>query len=727
MTAPKAKTHPAANRAWRRRRMKLFQSILRPPDKLTVTECAERYRQLSREASAEPGRFRCGRTPYLREIMDAFCDPAVEVVVWMKPAQVGGTTALENVALYFIVHDPMSMLLMQPSIEMAMAWAEDRLETMIRDTPRLGKVVAPSRSRDAGSRKLKKRYAGGVITITGANSPRSLRSRSVPIVLMDERDAYPFSAGKEGDPGKLAWKRAQTFPYRKRGDISTPLIKGASPTEAEYEKSDQRRYHVPCPHCEHPQVLRWEQLHWEKIPVAEATEADRARPGMIEHNGKLHLTETAAYTCEECGVAIDEHEKPGMLAAGAWVARHPNRAIRGYHLNALYSPFDGARWAKLLEEWLNAQGDPSLLQVFYNTVLAQTWEERGDRLDATTLAMRRELYAAEVPAGVGVLTAAVDVQDDRLELLVVGWGRGEEAWIVAHHKIWGDPQGDSVWKRLDILRKKLWRHESGAMLRIQAMCVDTGAHTDRCYDWIKPRQGQGVWGVKGDRNRGKALLIKPGKAKRRGIRLLIVGTHTAKTKLFGRLRLEPERDKDKRILPGKPGYIHIPLAQDDGAGDDFLMQFENEKLVTRKVSGQLVRQYIQTGPNEAIDLMVYNTAALHTLGDAVRGHLGQWVDRVNADGKGRAVKTIIDRAVAIRDAVDDAAARFAERLARDAEASEEVTDGADAASDPELEAGDDEKGADDTPPDPAPAPALTPRRPRKKKRRRGGGGWISGL
>lgn len=588
------KTTPAARAEWRRRRAAIFRTVLAPPPRLTVSEWADRYRMLSSEASAEPGKWRTERAPYQRGILDAFSDPMIEHVVVMSAAQVGKTEIINNIVGFFIDQDPSPILVIQPTLEMAEAWSKDRLAPMLRDTPRLRGKVAPARARDSGNTLLHKNFPGGNLTVVGANSPSSLASRPKRVVLGDERDRYPPSAGTEGNPWALGVKRTSTFWNRKLGEFSTPTLKGFSEIEAAFERSDRRRYHVPCPDCGHFQVLRWAQLKWE--------------------SGK---PETAAYCCEGCGTLIDEAQKGRMLAGGIWLAENPGARIAGFHLNALYSPW--ARWEELVCEFLASRGNAERMKVFTNTVLGETWEEEGEQVGVGNLKAdgRRDDYeAGTVPVGVGLLTAGVDVQGDRLELKVKGWGKGEESWLILWVQIWGDPGRDEVWKELEGYLSRTYPHTSGAQLHISAVCIDSGGHhTEQVYRFVKGRQGRGVWAVKGANQPGRPIWGRPGKMNKHGARLVTIGTDTAKDLIFSRLKLRE---------PG-PGFMHLPLWADD----EYLAQLTAEKVVTRYSRGRPFRRYEKVRPrNEALDLEVYALAALLSLGPVTLQSLGRFVDEL---------------------------------------------------------------------------------------------------
>lgn len=575
----------------------LRQQVFIPPPKLTVSEWADRNRMLTSVASAEPGRWRTDRAPYQRGIMDAFSDPMIERVVVMSSAQVGKTEIVLNVIGYFMEQDPSPMLVLQPTLDMARVFSKDRLREMIQATPCLQALVGEaSGRREADDTILSRRFPGGHISMVGANSPSSLASRPIRVLLNDEVDRFPPSAGREGDPVSLGRKRTTTFWNRKEGDFSTPTVLGASRIAAEFAEGDQRRYHVPCPHCLHMQHLRFGQLDFEAV----------------------------AYVCEGCGVLIEERYKLSMLAKGEWVAEKPGGKIASFHINALYSPW--TPWADMIAEFRDAKKSPEKLQVFINTMLGELWDPQdGEGIKTDALASRRETYLAEVPAGVGVLTAAIDVQGDRLELQVKGYGAGHESWLIAHHRIYGDPATADVWKAADLLLTKPYAHELGASLNISACCIDSGdgQTVQHVYTFVRSRQRRGVYATKGSSIRGKPIVNRPGRPNKYGVKVFPIGTDTAKDVVFARLRVAE---------PG-PGYMHFPLAQPDGADEAYLQQFGAEKAFIRRVKGVAVREYRQIRDrNEAIDLEVLCLAALHTLGAGVYDQLAAWVERVQQEG-----------------------------------------------------------------------------------------------
>jgi phage terminase large subunit GpA-like protein len=407
---------------------------LKPPPKLTVSEWADAYRVLSSEAAAEPGKWSTSRAEYQRGMMDAVSDPSIETIVLMTCAQVGKTELINNVVGYHIHQDPAPMLVVQPTLEMAQTWSKDRLSPCLRDTPVLAGKVKDPRSRDSGNTTLHKSFAGGHVTACGANSPSSLASRPCRIILCDEVDRYPLSAGTEGDPVSLAKKRSSTFWNRKIILVSTPTEKGASRIEQAYDESDQRKYFVQCPDCDEYQVLKWSQVKWEdQNPYS------------------------ARYTCECCGTLWDDTARFRAIRYGEWRATSEAKGkIAGFHLNGLYSP-----WTPLYEavsDFMSSKRDPMRLKTWINTFLGETWEEQGDRIDEFDLIERCENWGKDLPEDVLLLTAGVDVQDNRLEVEIVGWGRGEESWSISYQTIYGDPSTSELWARLDTVLQEKFTH-----------------------------------------------------------------------------------------------------------------------------------------------------------------------------------------------------------------------------------------------------------------------------
>lgn len=562
-----------------------FLRALSPPPTLKVSEWADQFRMLSPEASAEPGRWDTSRAPYQRAIMDAVNDPLVDTIVVMSSAQVGKTEILCNVVGYHIDLDPAPILFIQPTLEMAEAFSKDRIVPMLRDSPSLRSKVSLN-SRDNSNTIRHKTFAGGHLTLAGSNSPAGLASRPIRIVLADEVDRWEVS--DEGDPLALAKKRTTTFWNRKHLVVSTPTLKGFSRIEAKYEESDQRRCFVPCPHCEHRHVLEWKHVRW------------------IDDNPY-----TAHLVCPHCGCEIDEGARAQMLKHPEWRATATFRGIAGFHIWEAYSPW--RRLAEIVADFREAKKKPDTLQVWVNTSLGETWEEKGEQPPEDVLLARREPYDAQVPAGACCLTMSIDTQDDRLEALIIGWGVGEEAWIIEHHTLPGDPQRPEPWLAADELLTAGYTHASGVRLYIEATCVDTAGHrTNFAYDYVAKRQAQRVYGIIGRSGPNMPIVSAPSQKRTgrdaRKFPLYTVGVDACKGLIHSRLK----------VTDAGPGYIHLPLPHQPpgaafmpGLNEEHIAQLASEKLVVRHKSGVPVQVWQKTRTrNELFDLFVYGIAAL---------------------------------------------------------------------------------------------------------------------
>ncbi len=556
----------------------------RPPE-LTISEWADRERRLSPESSAEPGQWHTDRAPYMKEIMDTVNDPVIETVVMMTSSQVGKTELILNIIGYHIHQDPAPILSVQPTIEMAETFSKDRLAPMIRDTPALTGKVKDARSRDSGNTLRHKTFPGGMIALAGANSPASLASRPIRIVLLDEVDRFPPSAGAEGDPVNLAIKRSTTFWNRKIILTSTPTIKNASRIEAAFNESDMQRYYVPCPHCEEFQHLKWANVKWDE-----------------------NQPETAAYACEHCGAMIEEFFKAVMIRKGEWrpTSESNNPRTAGFHLNEIYSPWKS--WAEMAQDFLEAKKLPETLQTWINTALGESWEEEGEGVEDTDLKNRTEpLPKKKVSQEVLVITAGVDVQDNRLECEVVGWGQDKESWSLDYHKLPGDPERQDVWDQLDAVLSQTYERpihdDKTHPLKIACACVDSGAHTQAVYNFAAPRQRKigGVCATKGYSQPAKPLVSRPRKTSvNKAVKLYMVGTDTAKDMVYGRLKIKE---------PG-PGYCHFP----DDYEDEYFEQLTSEEVVTSYKKGVATRVWRKKrSRNEALDCRVLNLVALAIL------------------------------------------------------------------------------------------------------------------
>ncbi len=548
-----------------------------PPPKLSVADWADAERRLDSQSSSEPGRWYTSRAEYQRGIMNACSDPTIKEVVVMAGAQLGKTEAILNIIGYHIDNDPSPIRVLQPRLERAQAVSKDRIAAgLLRSTPCLQDKVKDPRARDSGNTTLHKVFPGGAITIVGANSPAGLASRPIRIVLCDEVDRYPTSAGSEGDPIQLARKRSATFWNRKVIMVSTPTNKNSSRIEEAFEASDKRFYHVPCKHCHEPQVMKWANVRW-----------DDGNP------------DSAHYVCEHCAVMWTESDRIWAIRNGEWVVTQPESSVAGFAINGMYSPWTSLSDA--VREFLSVKKNPEQLRVFCNTYWGQTWEDEGETVDDYELSERRE-QMPNVPDDVILMTAGVDVQDNRLEVSIIGWGRDDETYVIAHETLYGDPSTPQLWTNLDSVLNTQFETESGRQIAIRASCVDSGGHfTNSVYAYCKKNAPRRIFAIKGVGGEGKPISGRPSKNNIGKCLLFPVGVDTAKDLLFARMRIKETG----------PGYMHFA----DALNDEYFRQLTAEKIVTRFHRGYKKRVFEKIRPrNEALDCMVYALAAYGILG-----------------------------------------------------------------------------------------------------------------
>jgi len=516
-----------------------------PPPRLSVADWLDEHRTLGRGESPVPGPWRTSRTPYLREPLDAIADPSVETLVLMFSSQVGKTELLLGGLLYAYAVDPGPGMLVLPTLELAASVSTDRLVPALRSCPPL--ASAAPKTRQTGTAILHKRLNGSPLTLCGANSPASLASRPVRVLLCDEIDHWP-AATAEGDP--LALARQRTAAYRRRKVVlaSTPTIKGASRIEDAYDSSDKRMLFAPCPRCAEWFVVEWAHVRW-----------DSCEP------------ETAHIECPHCRGRIEDGERSAMFAAAEWRATAPSvRGIRGYRCWAVVSPW--LRLSELVSGFLEAKKQPDTLQTWINLTRGESWEMPSERIESASLLLRREHYAAEVPAGVELLTCGIDTQDDRLEALVIGWGPGEESWVISRETYPGDPETSEPWQELDETLLREWPRESGPPARIVCALVDALGHrTSAVYRHVVPRQSRNVFASVGRDGGLNGMLVSPPKSlptpHGRVLRRMVDASQ-AKGLIYSRLRIE---------VPGA-GFIHLP----DTVGDAFISELTAEQLVTAR-------------------------------------------------------------------------------------------------------------------------------------------------
>jgi len=564
----------------------------KPRDLLTVSQWADKHRWI-RSGTNSPGQWRTALTPYLQEIMDSLSEHSeVRSVSFIKASGLGGTEALNCWLGYIMAHlQNKDTLVVMPTLELRDRSFNPRLMKMLDETPALAELVSTASRSRANRNDLLEYGARARIIKAGANSPDSLRSDHLPYVICDEVDAFPWDVGGEGDPMTLIENRQRTYSRAKSYYVSTPTTAGQSRIDLLYQRSDRRRYHVPCPHCGEFQHLEWSNFKYRTAPPAEGEEGS---PAIVTH---------AWYVCRECGAHIEEGHKPEMLAGGKWIAERPHIKLeRGYHLNTLYAPIGlGLSWKQVAQKWLTCQGDSAELKAFINTYLGEVWQEQGDSIENLSLMARAENYTRET-LPLQLITAGADVQKDRIEVSIAGWGEGEECWLLDHIILPGDTAQAEVWQHLEAALS-----DHG----VQVALIDSGYNTTFVYSFCETRPwavpGKGVSGigrplVEDFRKRQQRLRTRY----KRGQAVEPIGVDQGKSILYARL---------KRLTPG-PEYIHFP--NDAAFDEEYFAQLAAERLVTKFKGHRPFQEWVKTRPrNEALDCLVYALAAYRLLAERI--------------------------------------------------------------------------------------------------------------
>ena len=561
-------------------------SCLKPPDNISVSEWADRYRRLPAESSAEPGMWKTDRTPYLRKIMDSISDPSVRKVAIMSSSQVGKSEVLINTTGYYSHNDPSPMLMVQPTVDAGQDFSKERIAPSIRDTPVLHSLFGEDKSRNSRNTILKKFFPGGYIAIVGANSPAGLAARPVKVLLADEIDRWPESAKQEGDPLTLAENRTTTFPYsQKLVYTSTPTIDGFSRIQHEYLLGSMEEWRLPCPKCGTYQLIKWADITYSK------TES-----GVLDENIEILCK------CNSCEYASSELQ--WKAGAGQWYMNAENAEIKSFHLSALVSPWKS--WKSIVKDFLSAQDDPEMMKVWTNTVLGEPWIQ-GETVQAQELENRRKPYYSKIPADVLVLTMGVDIQDDRFEYEIAGWGDKKRSWGIEYGVIYGSTALPETWDRLEQYINKTFLTEDGITLGIARVCIDSGGHrTTECYKFCAKHEARGVFAIKGKGGEGFGIVHSYTRTKKVKNVLFIIAVDTVKSLLYTWLQLNDEQ---------KAGYCSFPSEPDAGYGEKYFQGLTSEVQVIKMVKGRPRTEWkVKPGVrNEPLDCRAYNIAAIEIL------------------------------------------------------------------------------------------------------------------
>lgn len=558
---------------------------LQPRRPMTVSQWCDENMRLSSKGASKPGKWNTDYNPPLREPMDCLSARSpVHDVACQFPIQFGKSALATNALAYWMDYAPAPIMYALPGEVSQNKWIAQKLNPMIEVVPAVRRALSSTASRDSANQRTFKDFAGGQLYVEHAGSPQRLKSTTVRYLVADELDEFAQALGTGDDPVKMLNGRTSSFPTtHKRLYISTPSIAGISRINQLYEKSDRRRYHVPCPHCGHFQPLHWSGLHWSP-------------------DGKH-----AWYGCSECAACIEEHHKPDMIAAGKWVAENPDAAMRGYTINCLYYQFGlGPRWATLVQEWLDAQNDPAALKTFINDRLAETWEDPSMRsVKHSLVADRAEPYKLRTaPRGVLAITVGVDTQDNRLAVHIIGWGRGMAAWTLDYIELHGDPAEGAVWISLTDLLNRGIEREQGGVLRVMAVAIDAGGHrTEAVKHYVRQRLVTRPMCIFGAVPNNAPLLSKGklvdvtwrGRTDKRGITVYHVGTVAAKHYLYSRLGSDAEKQPDARL-------VHFS----DELPSEFFPGLVSE--IYNPVKNRFEKRVVR---NEPLDTWVYAYAAAH--------------------------------------------------------------------------------------------------------------------
>lgn len=584
-------------RIWSRRTLKLFLSEIRGfltlPPKLKVWEWSAKHVFLSSDVTPEPGFYDPDRIPYQKRVQEWATERRVNDIVMVTAAQLIKTTCINNIVGFFIGADPSNILVVYPVVDDGKDWMRDKFMPMVRSSKLLRQKIPDSDKRTGGQTTLIKHFPGGWLKVTGANSAASLRGRSMRVVIQDDVDA--FRDNSEGDPCVQADKRAANQPRALRIKASTPTIKGTSKIWAALEHSSFDQLLCPCPKCDHGQTLEWENM------VFDPTKPEEAR-----------------YRCSNCGHLWNDTERYNAVLAGArrdlWRSRNPQARVKGIHMNGLYRLMgEKNSMSGFMEEWVldyldaKAKGEKSY-QVWLNTFLALCYEPASSTIEPDPLFKRRENYrpAEMLPEEILVVVAAVDVQGNRLEVEVRGFGLGQESWGIEYREFAGDPTEQFVWKKLDGFLGATYKHPIRGQVRIAQCFIDAGgSKQNEAYIFTETRNGRGIYACRGAKDPNAPVLSPLRRAGYNQVPFYFVGTQAVKDTLHSRLMLKE---------PG-PGYFHWPKTDD--FDEDYFKKLTAEKKVKRMKGahkGKMMWELPEGARNEPWDINVYMIGAMEAAG-----------------------------------------------------------------------------------------------------------------
>ncbi len=576
--------------------------IWTPPPKISYSQWLDDYYYIP---PGGPSSGKWHTLPYQREIADCMTDPLVEKITWKKSARVGYTLLITGLLGYYAHQDPRNVLVVQPTIEDAQGYSKGEIASLFKDIPVLEEILPETKTRDSKNTILRKELPGMTLYIIGANSARGFRRISAGTVIFDEVDGYPASAGAEGDQLLLGYKRAEWYWNKKFIHGSTPTDKDASKIDDLFEESDQRFYNVPCPFCEHKQPLEWEYFDFSD----------------------LGTVDDPVYRCRSCPKPIKYEHHRWMMENGIWIPTKDFEGHAGFHLWAAYSYSPNATWRHIVKAFMESKGDPFKLKTWVNTWRGDSWEEEGEKFDPKTLMDRQESFDGIMPEGSAILTATVDVQKDRLEVIPKAWGRDEESWTIERIIMVGNPAKQEIWNKLDTFLTTPYPHENGSQVQIHCTLIDSGGHhTDQVYKFVKDKKARNIYALKGAKAHDAPILSRPKKSSKRSkaykydVDLITVGVNVAKDLVSARMKLE---------TPGA-GYVHFGRR----LTSEYFEQLASEKRMLKYIRGRKYHRWEPKRPgirNESWDLEVYHVAAVRLVCPTM-SILNQYVENMEKHG-----------------------------------------------------------------------------------------------